>query len=96
MMELLFKAPFQCEYKGCKPDEILHIPSHMIEENKMKKWFINYKKQIFQELTCDKIVWMALLEGDFSHETDTIKKLMDSHYKMTEDVVWAIKKRLSQ
>lgn len=95
MRELLFTAPFQCEFDGSKPDEIIHVPSHMLNEEKIKKWFENNKRDISQELTCDKIVWIALTEGGFPDDLEIRRKMLVSHRGMCEDVVKAIKKSLS-
>lgn len=93
--DVVFTAPFECEYNGSKPDEIIHIPSDMVNEVKIKVWFENNKRVIWQELTSDKIVWLALTEGGFPDDMEIRRKLHVSPYGMCTEIIKAIKKTVS-
>lgn len=95
LREIVFTAPFECEYNGSKPDEIIHIPPEMINEAKIKKWFENNRRHIGQELTSDKIVWLALTEGGFPDDLEIRRKLHVSRYGMCCDIVKAVKKTVN-
>lgn len=92
--EVLFIAPFECEYNGSKPDEVIRIPSDMINEPKIKIWFERNRREIGQELTSDKIVWLALTEGGFSDDLEIGRKLNVSRHGMCNDIVKTIKKSI--
>lgn len=85
-------APFECQFKECLPDEIIHLPAQLINEYKIKTWFESNRNTIGQELTSEKIVWIALTEGGFPDNAEITGKLVISLDSMCSEIFDAVKK----